>query len=758
MQKQSRFAGRRFACFAAFLFICTLLPVFPKTAAEPVDEDAERFFEEIPVSRFYADGLSSAVTDKLLYSDWWYSPWEDCRYLFLPASADRSSLTLHYTAKGALTLNGQAVPNGQPTDLLASADSFAVKLGETDCGTLKIMQSDRACVFLSAASNGLEYLESHADDEEKCPVCILNPDGTAMYQCSDAELSPHGNSTWKSADKKSYNLKLPEKTNLFGMGKAKKWMLISNYFDNSMLRNAAAIEMSRQAGMEYAVDYVYTDLWIDGAYRGTYQFCERIQIQKNRINIRDLEEETEKLNEKDLKEYKRKYVGATAKQYMENSYRYYSIPNNPEDITGGYLLQFQLYNRYPKKAKSGFVTSRGQAVQIDGPKYASKKQVEYIRGFMQDLEDAIYSEDGYNSKGKHYTDYIDADSLALAYLVLEISQNIDGTTTSFYFWKDSDQRGDGKLHCGPVWDFDLAFYNYRVSIYNSEGDTATGGSLGKLLVPCFPISGYDTNLEDSKGSGRPTVGIGWLGQLYKHHPEFAERAAELYFERFDSIAAELGDKAADGRECLIKQWSAELKVSADMNNARWHMLGVNRDFTVRPNNGDTYEKCVEHVCGRIRQRCINLRKIWLPSYKESLKNDLTAAFPADLTLYDSAGKTLLTETLHNAVQTIDKAKASDAAVQAKAAAEQTFLETPRKEITGDFNDDKAVDLRDAQALLQYYARSLLLLEKPVDSTRFRNGDTDGNGVLNAADAIHILRYVNAQMLGETYLFPKQKTE
>lgn len=71
--------------------------------------------------------------------------------------------------------------------------------------------------------------------------------------------------------------------------------------------------------------------------------------------------------------------------------------------------------------ESGFVTSRGQAVEIDGPEYASKEQILYIRNFVQETEDAIYSETGYNSKGKHYSDYIDADSLITAYLVQEIS-------------------------------------------------------------------------------------------------------------------------------------------------------------------------------------------------------------------------------------------------------------------------------------------------------------------------------------------------
>ena len=275
------------------------------------------------------------------------------------------------------------------------------------------MQSDLGCIYLTTSHGGLDALDGYRGITETGTILMLNADGGIEYSGELEKLTAHGNSSWDYSKKKPYNFKLPKKADLYGMGKAKKWTLIANYLDHSMMRNKLTEEMCKAAGMDHVIDSVFVDLYADGSYRGTYQLYERVQIQKNRVNIRDLEEETEELNEEDLDDYPHKVSGAdSTNDYIENSYKYYDIPNDPADITGGYLLQFQQWNRYGFKCESGFVTSRGQAIGIDGPEYASKAQVEYIRSFVQDMEDAIYSDTGYNAKGKHYSEYIDMDSLA----------------------------------------------------------------------------------------------------------------------------------------------------------------------------------------------------------------------------------------------------------------------------------------------------------------------------------------------------------
>ncbi|WP_295093907.1 CotH kinase family protein [Ruminococcus sp.] len=304
-----------------------------------------RYYSEIPVSSFEVSNLSPDIVTDLDYTDWWYSEWDDCRYIFLPVTADRDSIVITYSADDTIYLNGQPVKSGETTSLLSDDDIFQITVGDKDCGKLKVMQSHIGCIYLSTSHGGTDALDKNCNITETGTTIMLNADGSTEYSGAYEKLTAHGNSSWDYSKKKPYNLKLPQKENLYGMGKAKKWTLLANYLDHSMLRNKLTEEMCKAAGMECVMDSVFVDIYADGSYRGTYQLYERVQIQKNRINIRDLEEVTEKLNSRDLNEYAQKVVGAdSAGEYKENSYKYYDIPNNPDDVTGGYLLQFQQWN------------------------------------------------------------------------------------------------------------------------------------------------------------------------------------------------------------------------------------------------------------------------------------------------------------------------------------------------------------------------------------------------------------------------------
>ncbi len=88
---------------------------------------------------------------------------------------------------------------------------------------------------------------------------------------------------------------------------------------------------------------------------------------------------------------------------------------------------------------SGFVTTGGQAVTMKCPECVSENQIKYISEFYQNMENALYSKDGYttDSKGARHalSDYIDIESLARMYLLQEFSMNLDLGITSFYLYR-----------------------------------------------------------------------------------------------------------------------------------------------------------------------------------------------------------------------------------------------------------------------------------------------------------------------------------
>ena len=82
----------------------------------------------------------------------------------------------------------------------------------------------------------------HHDWLEDASITILTPDGKADYS-GTTSIRGRGNSTW-SYPKKPYNLKLDEKAEILGMPKHKRWVLLANWMDRTLLRNRVAFQIA----------------------------------------------------------------------------------------------------------------------------------------------------------------------------------------------------------------------------------------------------------------------------------------------------------------------------------------------------------------------------------------------------------------------------------------------------------------------------------------------------------------------------------
>ncbi|MBR0509282.1 MAG: CotH kinase family protein [Clostridia bacterium] len=367
-------------------------------------------------------------------------------YLFLPGAADRSEMTVWYDGAETLTFNGTPVESGSVTNAFA-ANTVTVS-GSAGDYSVRVLQATSAAVFITTESGSMDAV--NADKEYKDPgsVVIVDDEGNLQYSGALDYIKGRGNSTWE-LDKKPYNIKLNKKANLFGMGKSKKWCLLAGFTDDSKLRNCLGYDYSKALGNALTSDVVLADLYCNGEYMGAYSLTEKVEIGENRIDIYDLAGATEDVNDRALEEYP---LAGSQTSRAAGTYKYANIPNNPADITGGYLLELEKPLRYLDEP-CGFVSPCGQPVVVKEPEYASQKQVKYIYNYYSEFEEALYSATGYNEKGKHYTDYIDADELALAYIIQEMTENFDGCSSSFYLYKDT---GDAKFHIGPTWDLDLS--------------------------------------------------------------------------------------------------------------------------------------------------------------------------------------------------------------------------------------------------------------------------------------------------------------
>ena len=471
--------------------------------------------------------------------------------LFLPAIEDRSMAALYFDAEAPVTLDGDPVVSGQSAAALTDGIHLLTCAGQT----IRLTVSSSAClpaVFLRTESGSLDAI--HADKSHGEPGEIrVYEDGVLTLDDTLKQIKGRGNSTWQYP-KKPYNLKFSKKTAVLGMPKAKKWTLLANYIDPSLLHNACAWEYALALGLPFTGSYRHVDLYINGDYLGNYILCESVEIAENRVDLTDLERENENANPGiDLDTLPQGGTGSgntVQSGKVAGSRKWIELPQDPEDITGGYLLEFDFRDRYQAEL-CGFVTQSKQPVVVKSPEHASQAEVTYIADLMDAGMEALHSPTGYNSGGRHYSAYFDMDSLAGIYLLQELSMNYDAGLSSFFAFKPA---GETRIQFGPIWDMDNAF-----------------GS---------PYSHWDVRMDET--------GLWWANQIGIYttptvlaaacrHAEFralvqekwaalqATECAEPLHRRMDELAQAL---AASGAMNL-QRWNADGWIDAETAAAAW---------------------------------------------------------------------------------------------------------------------------------------------------------------------------------------------
>ncbi|CAN5526195.1 CotH kinase family protein [soil metagenome] len=251
---------------------------------------------------------------------------------------------------------------------------------------------------------------------------VINPNVLAVQEIRniDLQIKGRGNSTW-DMPKKPYRLKFGAKTAMFGLPAAKNWVLLANYADKTLMRNYIADFVGQQVQADFTPHGIFVELVMNGEYVGTYMLTEQVEVDPNRVNIKDLK----------------------------------PANTSAADITGGYLLELdqRLGEVY------WFPTTRALPMNIKSPDAITPAQMAYISGYVQQTEDAIFSAD-FGDPNKGYAKYINVDSFIKWFLVSELFKNQDSKNfSSMLYYKDRN----GKLGMGPLWDFDLAAGNVNYS-------------------------------------------------------------------------------------------------------------------------------------------------------------------------------------------------------------------------------------------------------------------------------------------------------
>ncbi|MFY0689015.1 MAG: CotH kinase family protein [Cyclobacteriaceae bacterium] len=221
-----------------------------------------------------------------------------------------------------------------------------------------------------------------------------------------------GNSTWKFP-KKSYQIKFSDKEEFLGMPKDKKWILLANYSDKTLLRNEVAFKLSRLSNLDWTPESRFVELFVNDEYLGVYQATQKVEESSNRVDI----------------------------------------TNN------GYLLEVDQPVRVNASGEIYFKTDH-YLFKIKEPNLELRDdQFLLIRDYVQ-LTEQVLLGNNFMDSVEGYRNYIDVSSFVDWYLINEITKNND---SKFRYSVYLNYIPGGKLKMGPIWDYDISLGNINVN-------------------------------------------------------------------------------------------------------------------------------------------------------------------------------------------------------------------------------------------------------------------------------------------------------
>ncbi|MDO9280506.1 MAG: CotH kinase family protein [Pseudomonadota bacterium] len=218
--------------------------------------------------------------------------------------------------------------------------------------------------------------------------------------------------------KHSYNLELQDAAgedvalSVLGLPPEADWVLYGPYNDKTYVRDALAYRLIRRLG-GYAPRVRFVEAFVDERYVGIYQITEKPELDGDRVDLPR------------------------------------PAPTAAGDLTGGYL--FKIEGGGPEDA--WFISARGSPYEFRDPgaDEISPAQRAYLTGWIDAFEAGM-------AAGDDPAAWIDVPSFVDYVLVNELARNVDAYRRSTYLHKAPASLG-GRLHAGPVWDFNIAWGN-----------------------------------------------------------------------------------------------------------------------------------------------------------------------------------------------------------------------------------------------------------------------------------------------------------
>ena len=245
-----------------------------------------------------------------------------------------------------------------------------------------------------------------------------------------------GNSTL-GFPKKAYRIKFDKKQSLFGLEKAKSWVLLADYIDPSSLHNHAAFTMAKNMpSLAFTPTPIKVNVFLNGVYQGMYTLCEQVQENEGRMNI-----EMPAIT-KDMKDFD---------QYNWFVSLDYNCP------TSG-LVENESYLAFPGHGNKHLKTMYFEIKYPEKSDFPSEAQFKWFIGKLRDKLSELLSD--FESKNvKNIKSTTNVNSLIDHVIIDEIigQEDHDEWHKSFniyYTCTSKNPEENNKINFGPIWDYD----------------------------------------------------------------------------------------------------------------------------------------------------------------------------------------------------------------------------------------------------------------------------------------------------------------
>lgn len=216
-------------------------------------------------------------------------------------------------------------------------------------------------------------------------------------------------------------------TVLLGLPEENDWILYAPYNDKTCMRNILTYDLANQMG-HYASRTVLCELVLNGQYQGIYTLMEKVKRDANRVDI-------SKLLPTDI---------------------------SGDELTGGYIVKIDKTTGSNNDGwASNYLSADSSEINFlyHYPKADEivPQQKDYIQQYIDSFETALNGP-SFTDPGTGYRKYTVPETFIDFLILNELSKNVDGYRLSTFLHKEKDSKG-GKLRMGPMWDFNLAWWN-----------------------------------------------------------------------------------------------------------------------------------------------------------------------------------------------------------------------------------------------------------------------------------------------------------